>query len=31
VVALAVIVELAFLNGRRALDGLPELTALLTL
>jgi adenine phosphoribosyltransferase len=31
VVALAVIVELSFLNGRAALAGLPELEALLTL
>jgi adenine phosphoribosyltransferase len=31
VVGLAVIVELSFLNGRAALRGLPELTALLTL
>jgi adenine phosphoribosyltransferase len=31
VVGLAVIVELSFLNGRAALGGLPELTALLTL
>jgi adenine phosphoribosyltransferase len=30
VVALAVILELSFLNGRTALAGLPELTALLT-
>ena len=31
VVGVAVIVELSFLNGRTALAGLPELTALLTL
>jgi adenine phosphoribosyltransferase len=31
VVALAVIVELSFLNGRAVLAGLPDLTALLTL
>ena len=31
VIGLAVIIELAFLNGRATLAGLPELTALLTL